>query len=204
MSRAGRWSTQAIVGLILLLVGVAAAVILALFIPAGAPLHPSGSSATTGQSAGAALGERIFQTGTDENGRSIPRSGVTGMMGRAPACANCHGRDARGQNIQMMMGQVEAPDIRWSTLTAPPTDPADKAFDPESFLLAVTQGLDPNGSSLKVFMPRWQLDPRRKRRADRVPEDSLGAYAGRLFAARASEEAMGKDRGAAHGLCSRP
>ena len=157
MSRGGRWSTQAIVGLILLLVGVAAAVILALSIPAGAPLHPGGSSATTGQAAGAALGERIFQTGTDENGRVIPRSGVTGMMGRAPACANCHGPDARGRNIQMMMGQVEAPDIRWSTLTAPPTDPADKAFDPESFFLAVTQGLDPNGSSLKVFMPRWQL-----------------------------------------------
>jgi len=45
------------------------------------------------------------------------------------------------------MSQVEVPDIRWSTLIAPPTDPADKAFDPDSFSLAVTQGLDPNGSS---------------------------------------------------------
>jgi mono/diheme cytochrome c family protein len=106
---------------------------------------------------GFAVGERIYTTGTDENGRVIPRSGVTGMMRAAVACANCHGPDARGRTIQMMMGQFEAPDIRWSTLTAPPTDPGDKAFDADSFFLAITQGIDPNGSTLKVFMPRWQL-----------------------------------------------
>lgn len=157
MSRTGRWSTQARVGLILLVVGVVAAVVIALSIPAGAPLHPGGSSLPSGQVSGATLGERIFLTGTDENGNLIPRSGVTGMMGSAVACANCHGPDARGRTIQMMMSQVEVPDIRWSTLIAPPTDPADKAFDPGSFFLAVTQGLDPNGSSLKAPMPRWGL-----------------------------------------------
>lgn len=158
MSRTGRWSTQATVGLILLAVGIAtAATLLALSIPAGAPLHPGGSSVSTSLVPGTGLGEQIFQTGTDENGRLIPRSGVRGMMGSVVACANCHGSDARGQTIRMMMSQVEAPDVRWSTLTAPPADPTDKAFDPDSFFLAVTQGLDPNGSSLKVFMPRWEL-----------------------------------------------
>jgi mono/diheme cytochrome c family protein len=157
MSRSGRWSTQATVGLVLLVVGaLVAAVLLALSIPAGGPLHPGGSSAST-LVPGAGLGEQIFQTGTDLSGRLIARSGVTGMMGSVTACANCHGSDARGQTIKMMMNQVEAPDIRWSTLTAPPTDPADKAFDSESFFLAVAQGLDPNGSSLKAFMPRWEL-----------------------------------------------
>lgn len=169
MSRTGKWSAQATVGLILLVVGVAAAAtVLALTIPAGAPLHPGGSTASTGQAAGAALGERIFLTGTDENGNVIPRSGVAGMMGSVVACANCHGSDARGRTVQIMMGQVEVPDIRWSTLTAPPTDPGDKAFDPDSFFLAVTQGLDPNGSSLKAFMPRWQLT--------RTETDSLIEY----------------------------
>ncbi len=158
MSRTRRWSTQATVGLILLVVGVAAAVVLlALWIPAGAPLHPGGSSLPSGQVSGATLGERIFLTGRDENGNLIPRSGFTGMMGSAVACANCHGPDARGQTIQVMMSQVEVPDIRWSTLIAPPTDPADKALDRDSFFLAVTQGLDPNGSSLKPPMPRWEL-----------------------------------------------
>jgi mono/diheme cytochrome c family protein len=158
MSGTGKWSTQATVGLILLVVGVVAAVVVfGLTMPVGAPLHPGGSSATTTPVAGAGLGERIFLTGGDESGRPMPRSGVTGMMGSGVACANCHGPDARGRTVQMMMGQVEAPDIRWSTLTAPPTDPADKAFDADSFFLAVTKGLDPNGSSLKAVMPRWQL-----------------------------------------------
>ena len=57
----------------------------------------------------------------------------------------------------MMMGQIEVPDIRWSTLTTPPTDPNDKAFDSDSFFLAVTKGIDPTGATLKVFMPRWEL-----------------------------------------------
>lgn len=121
MSRTGRWSRQTTVGLILLIVGLAAvAVVLALSIPSGAPLHPGGSSVPTGQVSGADLGARIFLTGAGENGRLIPRSGVTGMMGSGVACANCHGTEARGRTIQVMMGQVEAPDIRWSTLTAPP------------------------------------------------------------------------------------
>jgi mono/diheme cytochrome c family protein len=158
MSRTGKWSTQATVGLILVVLGLAAAAaLLALSIPGGAPLHPGGSSVPTGQVAGASLGERIFLTGTGENGRLLPRSGVTGMMGSGVACVSCHGSDARGRTIQMMMSQVETPDIRWSTLTAPPTDPTDKAFDPDNFFLAVTQGLDPNGSSLKAPMPRWEL-----------------------------------------------
>lgn len=31
------------------------------------------------------------------------------------------------------------------------------AFDPDKFFQAVTQGIDPTGATLKVFMPRWQL-----------------------------------------------
>jgi mono/diheme cytochrome c family protein len=157
MSRTGKWTMQATVGLILVILGLAGAAVLALSIPACAPLHPGGTSAPTGQVTGAALGERIFQTGADESGRLIPRSGVTGMMESVVACADCHGSAARGMTLEIMMNRVEVPDIRWSTLTAPPSDPADKAFDPNSFFLAVTDGLDPNGSSLKVFMPRWEL-----------------------------------------------
>ena len=157
MSRTGRWSTEATVGLILIALGVVVAALLALSIPAGAPLHPGRSSVSTGPVAGAALGERIFQTGTGANGRGIARSGVTGMMESVIACASCHGSDARGRTLTMMMGQIDVPDIRWSTLTAPPTDPGDKAFDPDSFFLAVTQGVDPTGATLKLLMPRWQL-----------------------------------------------
>jgi len=175
MSRSGRWNTQATVGLILLVTRVVtAAVLLGLSLPAGGPLHPGGSSVSTTPTTGLGLGEQIFLTGVDEDGRRIPRSGLWRMMGSGLACANCHGSDARGRTIQMMMGQIEAPDIRWSTLTAPPIDPGDEAFDPDIFFLAVTQGLDPDGTSLKAFMPRWEPDPSRKRRAHRVSEDPLG------------------------------
>ena len=78
------------------------------------------------------------------------------MMRSAVACADCHGSDARGRIIQVMLGQAEAPDIRWSTLTAPTKSPGDKALDPDSFFLAVTEGLDPTGATLKTFMPHWQ------------------------------------------------
>jgi hypothetical protein len=68
----------------------------------------------------------------------------------------------------MMMGQIEPPDIRWSTLTAPPTEPGDVAFDPDSFFRAVTQGIDPTGVTLKTIMPRWQLT--------RAESDAIIAY----------------------------
>ena len=157
MSQTRRWSRQATVGLILVVLGLAAAAaLLALSIPVGAPLHGGGAPIPIVQVSGAALGERIFLTGANENGRLIPRSGA-GMMGSGVACANCHGSDARGRTIQMMMGRLETPDIRWSTLSAPPTSPGDEVFDSDSFFLAVTQGIEPTGEILKVFMPRWRL-----------------------------------------------
>jgi mono/diheme cytochrome c family protein len=160
MNRPGKWSPQATIGVLLIVVGlVAAATLLALTIPSSGPLHPNGSSSGTGQVLGAALGERIFLTGANEIRRSIPRSGVTGMMGSAVACANCHGSDARGGTVRMMMGQVEAPDIRWSTLTSPvaASEEGDKPFDADLFFRAVTQGMDPADKLLQAFMPRWSL-----------------------------------------------
>ena len=116
-----------------------------------------GASSTT-TAADVSLGKIIYLYGTDASGRPIPRTGVTGMMGSAVACVNCHGSDAHGQTIQvMMMDQVQVPDIRWSTLTAPPTQPGDVAFAADSFFGAVTQGIDLTGATLKTFMPRWQL-----------------------------------------------
>ena len=56
-----------------------------------------------------------------------------------------------------MMGQIETPDIRWSALTVPPADPAEKALDPDTFFRVVTQDIDPEGGTLKAFMPRGGL-----------------------------------------------
>jgi hypothetical protein len=125
--------------------------------PSSTSVPTSGASSTTTR-ADLSLGKTVYFYGTDASGRPISRTGVTGMMGSAVACVNCHSSDARGQTIQlMMMGQMQVPDIRWTTLTAPPTEPGDVAFDPDSFFRAVTQGVDPTGAPLKTFMPRWQL-----------------------------------------------
>ena len=91
---------------------------------------------------------------------------MMGGSGRL-ACADCHGKDARGGVHQMGMTQMDAPDIRWAALTEeehgadgdhnegggmdhPP-------YDEATFKQAVTQGVDPAGDPLDSDMPRWRM-----------------------------------------------
>ncbi len=120
-------------------------------------------------------GERIYYTGTSVNGPISYRGGSFGgmmggggMMSGRLACADCHGPDARGGRHVMMMTVMDAPDIRWSTLTA--EDHGESAeggheenemdhppYNAELFKRAVTQGLDPAGEPLDPAMPRWRM-----------------------------------------------
>jgi len=107
-------------------------------------------------------GERIYFTGTSANGPIRYSGGAYGgMMGGGQlACADCHGSGGRGGRHVMHMTVMDAPDIRWSTLSEaghggeemdhPP-------YDAESFKRAVTQGLEPDGKRLDPAMPRWQM-----------------------------------------------
>jgi len=71
-------------------------------------------------------------------------------MGGQLACVSCHGPNGRGGRHSMGMMQVmDAKDIRWSALS--------KEFDAEKFRLAVVKGQDPDGTELKVDMPRWNI-----------------------------------------------
>ncbi len=123
--------------------GMAAVFLAGLFLVAcQSSVFPSTSSTGAGSTSTApdvSLGKTIYLYGTDASGRSISRSGVTGMMGSAVACVDCHGSDARGQTIQITMNEVQVPDIRWNTLVASPTEPGDVAFDADSFFLAVSR-----------------------------------------------------------------
>jgi len=125
-------------------------------------------------------GERIYYTGTSANGPIGYRGGAFGgmmggggMMTGRLACADCHGPDARGGRHFMMMTVMDAPDIRWSTLTgAGHGEPATgedgheedemehPPYDAESFKLAVTQGVNPAGDPLDPAMPRWRMSDR--------------------------------------------
>ena len=117
-------------------------------------------------------GERIYFTGTSSNdsisyngGDFSPMTG-RGMMGRGMmrgvslACADCHGGNAQGGQHVMHMVVMDAPDIRWSTLTSAEEgghEMAHEPFTPETFALAVRGGIDPAGQSLDAAMPRWQM-----------------------------------------------
>ena len=147
-------------GIALVVLGVVAlAVLLALALPTGAPLHRYSPWYSPGQGSYGSLGERIYRTGTDETGRPIPRSVGTGMMSSALGCADCHGRDGKGRTVRMMMGRFQALDIRWSTLTSPqdPEGRPQTPFTETSFAHAVRDGIDPEGDRLKSPMPRWDL-----------------------------------------------
>jgi cytochrome c oxidase subunit 2 len=116
-----------------------------------------GSGGGTGWGVGAfrSNGERIYFTSTSERGTEItytggPSYGGWMMMGGRLACVSCHGPDGRGGKHGMGMMQVmDAKDIRWSVLQ--------KEFDAETFRLAVVKGQDPDGTELKLDMPRWNI-----------------------------------------------
>jgi cytochrome c oxidase subunit 2 len=130
-------------------------------------------------------GERIYFTGTSVNG-PIGYSasnfggmmGGRGMMGRRGAmggrlaCVDCHGPDARGGEYVVHMTVIDAPDIRWSTLTeaghgehgdeeGDHTEEGEEMEHPpftvETFKRAVTEGVEPDGELLDEAMPRWNM-----------------------------------------------
>ncbi|OFW59942.1 MAG: hypothetical protein A2133_05200 [Actinobacteria bacterium RBG_16_64_13] len=157
MNEPRRWSRQATLGVVLIAAGVViGVVILVLTLPQNAPLSPGTTSA--GPLTPLALGERIFTTGRDENGRTIPRSAF--MMFAGATCAQCHGSDAKGRTIRIMMGSFDTPDIRWSTLSQPMLEPEgeiEPPYDARTFARALTQGIDSAGGALNAPMSRWDL-----------------------------------------------
>ncbi len=123
-------------------------------------------------------GERIYFTGTSASGRigysggdvGGGMMGGRGMMGGGQlACVDCHGSDGRGGRHVMHMTTMDAPDIRWSTLTVAEHKDHDEegkdeehemehpSYDEETFKQAVTEGLDPGGNLLDPAMLRWRM-----------------------------------------------
>jgi hypothetical protein len=101
-------------------------------------------------------GERIYFTATSDRGTEITYTGgpsSNGWMmggGGSLACASCHGPDGRGGIHSMgMMQEMDAKDIRWSTL--------ENEFDTEKFRQAVVEGKDPDGTQLSTDMPHWNI-----------------------------------------------
>jgi hypothetical protein len=119
----------------------------------------------------ASNGERIYFTATNDNGQRIPYTGgpnFGGMMmgsGTNLACDSCHGSDGRGGFHTMHMDVMDAPDIRFVTLSNEADEHGDDEhgdehgeYDLEAFRRAVVDGKHPDGDALSREMPRWRMD----------------------------------------------
>lgn len=111
-------------------------------------------------------GERIYFTATSASGQPIVANMGQMMMsmpmieGPMMACADCHGADGRGGTVWLMMGSFQAPDIRYTTLTAAAHGEEHEEHPPytaELIKRAITQGLDPAEAPLAFPMPRWRM-----------------------------------------------
>jgi cytochrome c oxidase subunit 2 len=112
----------------------------------------------------ASNGEQIYFTATNDQGKYISYTGgpaFGGMMGGRLACVSCHGEDGRGGLHWMHMQQVDAPDIRYSTLLNDHDEGEEEMsmdeYDLDTFRKAVVLGQHPDGDTLSIDMPRWQM-----------------------------------------------
>jgi hypothetical protein len=100
-------------------------------------------------------GERIYFTATSNSGEPIISSiGTMAMRGGMMSCAACHGADGKGGRGRMMW-TFDAPDIRYSTLTA--GHEGETPYTDELIKRAIKQGVDSEGKRLEPPMPVWQM-----------------------------------------------
>jgi ABC-type branched-subunit amino acid transport system substrate-binding protein len=104
-------------------------------------------------------GKEIYLRGNSPSGRKIiGRIGEIDMPGSILSCAGCHGMRGEGKTE----GGVTAGNLTWSNLVKPyghthPTGRQHGPFNESSFIRAVINGVDSNGSALLVAMPRYKL-----------------------------------------------
>ena len=118
-----------------------------------------------------ANGERIYFSATNQNGERLPYRGGPNfggmMMGSYMTCAACHGPEGRGGVHAMHMQVMDSPDIRYVALSGEEDDHSEGEggahndkhgeYDLENFRAAVIDGKHPDGESLSIEMPRWQI-----------------------------------------------
>lgn len=124
--------------------------------PANAP-----AAAVQGLTPQERRGKSIYLRGVSASGQEM-----TAVMGEidVPAstltCAGCHGVEAQGKTE----GGVTAGNLTWQHLLKPyghthPTGRKHGAFNEASFVRAVTAGVDPDGNTMLVAMPRYKMSP---------------------------------------------
>ncbi len=106
-------------------------------------------------------GKAIYLRGVSPSGREITgRIGEIEVPSATATCGGCHGMRGEGKTE----GGVTAGSLTWSHLVKPyghthPTGRSHGPFNELSFIRAVVNGIDSNGNSLLVAMPRYKLSP---------------------------------------------
>jgi len=111
-----------------------------------------------------AAGKKIFAEGISPSGTPIEAilgEGSTRVPGNLMLCSSCHGFDGKGRPE----GGVTPSIITWNALTSAlrSKDAVGRrrpAYTVPSLRRAITRGVDPQGKSLGVTMPRYELSPR--------------------------------------------
>lgn len=125
------------------------------------------------------------------------------MMGGRLACADCLGPDGRGGKRVVHMTVINAPDIRWATLTE--TEHGEQGnhdqgeegemdhppYTEETFKRAVSQGLDPGGNPLDPAMPRGNSQPPQRQQKQFALDILKAAMAGARSAGKSTKICAG-------------
>ena len=136
---------------------------LSLILAACSPFFQSSTKRLTDGAPNINNGERIYFKADSQRTGSISYKGGPAlggmMMGSNLTCASCHGPTAQGGRHTMMMTVMEAPDIRYITLSSESGDHEEVTgeYDLEMFRGAVEDGQHSDGDSLDLNMPRWKM-----------------------------------------------
>ena len=98
-------------------------------------------------------GRKLFSEG--DGAMALLAGGEVKVDANGFACANCHGGDALGRSE----GGTDFPPINWSALADPSR--AEGAYEINSFMRAVRDGVGVDGRQLSNAMPRYEVDTQR-------------------------------------------
>jgi len=123
-----------------------------------------------------AIGEGIYRDGRLATGALLrgERAGALPVQGPDAACARCHGRSGLGKIegsfvIPPIAGRkllrpgvrvIQQADLHGDAMHHLPPTPRDRpAYDDDSLVRAIRDGVDPQGRELDYLMPRFDIDP---------------------------------------------
>lgn len=109
------------------------------------------------------VGASIYRYGLGSSGPIVTAGGPAWFRRMGGGCVLCHGTDGTGGPVTPMMGRgLNAPDIRYSALTAPHSGEGDEAkkdgWTDAEIARAIREGIEPDGEHVDDVMPSWDID----------------------------------------------